>query len=63
MGNTFFSTTEISIPSTQWSNDNSAVGSGGAFQIDVFQSRGGTVEGVRRRVLIPLGGIPRLRTV
>jgi len=63
MGNTFFSTTEISIPSTQWSNDNSVVGSGGAFQIEVVQSRGGTAQGVRRRVLIPLGGIARLRTV
>lgn len=62
MGNTFFATEEISIPSTQWSNDNSAVGSGGAFQIDVFQARDGVVTGARRRVLIPLGGIPRLRT-
>lgn len=62
MGNTFFSTTEISIPSTAWSNDSGVVGTGGAFQIDVFQARSGVVSGVRRRVLIPLGGLARLRT-
>lgn len=62
MGNTFFVTTETSVPSTAWSNDNGAVGTGGAFQIDVFQLRDGAQYGVRRRVLIPLGGIPRLRT-
>lgn len=62
MGNTFFAMSEISIPSTLWSNDSGAVGFGGAFQIDVFQARSGVVSGVRRRVLIPLGGIPRLRT-
>lgn len=62
MGNTFFATEEISIPSTVWSNDTGVVGSGGAFQVDVFQSRSGVVSGVRRRVLIPLGGLPRLRT-
>lgn len=62
MGNTFFTTTETSIESTAWSNDNGAVGTGGAFQVDVFQLRDGTQLGVRRRVMIPLGGNPRLRT-
>ena len=62
MGNTFFATEEISNPSAVWSNDSGAVGSGGVFQIDLFQARDGVVRGARRRVVIPLGGIPRLRT-
>ena len=62
MGNTLFSTTEITTPSVLWSSDNGAVGSGGAFQVDVFQMRDGSQYGVRRRVMIPLGGIARLRT-
>lgn len=62
MGNTFYVTTETSMPSAAWSNDSGVVGTGGVFQIDVYQVRDGNQYGVRRRVMIPLGGIPRMRT-
>lgn len=58
LGAMFFSTTPIVIASQVWSNDSGALGSGGVFQINVFQTTGGAI----RRILIPLGGMPRMRT-
>ncbi len=62
-GNAFFSMVPGTTPTTAiWSNDPTVVGSGGAFEIDVYQAVGGPAGGVPRRVLIPIGGIPRLKT-
>ena len=58
LGATFFSTTPIIMASQTWSNDSSSLGMGGVFQINVFQTTGGAL----RRILIPLGGMPRMRT-
>jgi prepilin-type N-terminal cleavage/methylation domain-containing protein len=58
LGAAFFSTTPIIEASQGWSNDSSALGLGGVFQINVFQTTGGAT----RRILIPLGGMPRMRT-
>lgn len=59
LGNAFFSlTTTGADPATlSFSNDPGSTGTGGAFQIDLVQGTG-----ARRRVVIPLGGIPRMRT-
>lgn len=62
LGNTFFGTTVYTGANDAWSNDYNLVGVGGAFQIDLYQFRSGQVAGVRRRVLIPIGGTPRMRT-
>ncbi len=65
LGVAFFSTTPIpdaTLPSAVWSNDSAAVGSGGSFVVDVYRSASGTDSGVRRRVVIPLAGTPRMRT-
>lgn len=58
LGAAFFSTTPIFAASQTWSNDTSTLGMGGVFQINVFQTTGGAT----RRILIPLGGMPRMRT-
>jgi type II secretory pathway pseudopilin PulG len=58
LGAAFFSTTPIVSASQGWSNDTSALGIGGVFQVNVFQTTGGAT----RRILIPLGGSPRMRT-
>jgi type II secretion system protein H len=58
LGAAFFSTTPIVAASQTWSNDTSVLGIGGVFQINVFQTTGGAT----RRILIPLGGMPRMRT-
>jgi len=58
LGAAFFSTTPIVTASQAWSNDTSMLGLGGVFQINVFQTTGGAT----RRILIPLGGMPRMRT-
>ena len=58
LGAAFFSTTPIITQSQAWSNDTSTVGVGGVFQINVYQTTGG----VQRRILIPIGGMPRIRT-
>lgn len=58
LGATFFSTLPIVMASQAWSNDSSSLGMGGVFQINVYQTTGG----VTRRILIPLGGMPRMRT-
>lgn len=62
-GNAYFSndSTVITSPTEGWSNDSTLVGVGGAYQIDVFQIQDGVELGVRRHVLIPLGGNPRMR--
>lgn len=62
-GNAYFSNdpTVISTPNEGWSNDSTIVGTGGAYQIDVFQIQDGVELGVRRHVLIPLGGNPRMK--
>jgi hypothetical protein len=46
-----------------YSNDATVTGTGGAFQVEVQRRVGGTATGARRRVVIPLGGNPRMRTV
>jgi type II secretory pathway pseudopilin PulG len=61
MGTALFSTAPISTPSNAWSNDPNIVGTSGTFQIDVAQQVGSVTEGVPRKILIPLGGIPRMR--
>lgn len=65
LGVAYFSTTPIpdaTLPSAVWTNNSGAVGTGGGFVVDVFQ-RNGTVDGgVRRRVVIPLSGMPRMRS-
>lgn len=58
LGATFFSTTPIVSASQAWSNDTSTLGMGGVFQLNVFQNTGGAT----RRILIPIGGMPRMRT-
>ena len=58
LGAAFFSTTPIINASQVWSNDTGTLGIGGVFQINVFQTTGGAT----RRILIPLGGMPRMRT-
>jgi len=58
LGAAFFSTNPIITASQAWSNDSSVLGTGGVFQINVFQTTGGAT----RRILIPLGGMPRMRT-
>ncbi|MBI5512235.1 MAG: type II secretion system protein [Deltaproteobacteria bacterium] len=45
-----------------FSNDSTTMGSGGVFQVDVQRRVGGSDLGARRRVVIPLGGNPRMRT-
>lgn len=65
LGVAYFSTAPIgdgTIPSAVWLNNSAAIGSGGNFLIDVYQFRGGADAGVRRRVVIPLAGVPRLRS-
>lgn len=65
LGVAYFSTTPISdgtSPSATWSNDSSLVGSGGSFVLDVYQMRSGIAAGVRRHVVIPLSGMPRMRS-
>jgi type II secretory pathway pseudopilin PulG len=60
LGVAYFTTSAISdgtAPSAVWSNDSTVIGGGGSFGIDVYQHNG-----VRRRVVIPLSGLPRLRT-
>jgi prepilin-type N-terminal cleavage/methylation domain-containing protein len=61
MGTALFSTSPITNPSNTWSNDPNFVGTSGTFQVDVFQQVAGVTNGVPRRILIPLGGIPRMR--
>lgn len=58
-GNAFFSltTTGADPTSLTLSNDSTTTGTGGAFQIEVFQGTG-----AHRRVVVPLGGVPRMRT-
>jgi len=58
LGAAFYSVTPIVTASQGWSNDTSMLGMGGVFQINVFQTTGGAT----RRILIPLGGMPRMRT-
>jgi type II secretion system protein H len=58
LGAAFFSTTPVVTASQVWGNDTSLLGIGGVFQINVFQTTGGAT----RRILIPLGGMPRMRT-
>lgn len=61
LGVAYFSTTPIgdgSAPSAVWSNDSTSVGAGGVFQVDVYQAA--TL--LRRRVVIPLSGVPRMRS-
>ena len=58
LGAAFFSTTPVITASQAWSNDTGVLGMGGVFQINVFQTTGGAT----RRILIPLGGMPRMRT-
>ncbi len=65
LGVALFSTTPIAdgtAPSAVWSNDSATIGVGGSFVLDVYQLRAGAVAGVRRRVVIPLSGMPRMRT-
>lgn len=65
LGVTFFSTSPIAdstLPTAIWTNNSAAIGSGGGFVIDVFQRRGSLDGGVRRRVVIPLSGMPRMRS-
>ncbi len=62
LGNTFFGTSQYTGANDAWSNDFNLVGVGGAFQIDLYQFRSGQVAGARRRVLVPIGGTPRMRT-
>jgi type II secretory pathway pseudopilin PulG len=45
-----------------FSNDATTTGAGGVFQVDVQRRVGGADLGARRRVVIPLGGAPRMRT-
>lgn len=61
-GNAYFTQMPVSLPSEEWSNDSMLTGSGGAYQIDVFQVLNSAENGVRRHVIIPLSGNPRLRT-
>ncbi len=58
LGAAFFTTTPIYTQSQAWTNDPTSVGVGGVFQVNVFQSTGGA----QRRILIPLGGMPRMRS-
>lgn len=58
LGAAFFSTTPIIVASQGWANDSAVLGTGGVFQINVFQTTGGAT----RRILIPLGGMPRMRS-
>jgi prepilin-type N-terminal cleavage/methylation domain-containing protein len=65
LGVAFFSTSPIAdgtLPASVWSNDSGVIGSGGGFVVDVFQRRGSVDGGVRRRVVIPLSGMPRMRS-
>jgi len=62
LGNTFFGTSAYTGANDAWSNDFNLVGVGGAFEVDLYQFRAGQVAGARRRVLVPLGGTPRMRT-
>ena len=65
-GNAFFATTLTTLPAqaANWSNDPTGTGlsASGAFEIDLYQALAGSLSGMRRRVLIPVGGLPRLRT-
>lgn len=61
-GNAYFTQMPVSLPSEEWSNDALSTGSGGAYRIDVFQVLGGVENGVRRHVVIPLSGNPRMRS-
>lgn len=65
LGVAYFSTTPIAdatLPSAVWTNNSTAIGIGGGFVVDVFQRIAGADGGVRRRVVIPLSGIPRMRS-
>lgn len=65
LGVAYFSTTPIpdaTLPSAVWSNNSGAIGTGGGFVVDVFQRHGSVDGGVRRRVVIPLSGMPRMRS-
>jgi len=64
LGVTFFSRSPIpdgTAPAAVWSNDSSTLGTG-SFSVDVFRVTSGTDLGVRRRVIIPLSGMPRMRS-
>jgi|GEM_PF-1657634 len=65
LGVAFFSTSPIAdgtLPASVWSNDSGVIGTGGGFVVDVYQRRGSVDGGVRRRVVIPLSGMPRMRS-
>ncbi len=65
LGVAYFSTTAIAdgtLPSSLWTNSSTAIGSGGGFVVDVYQRNGALDAGVRRRVVIPLSGMPRMRS-
>ncbi|MBL8601855.1 MAG: prepilin-type N-terminal cleavage/methylation domain-containing protein [Myxococcales bacterium] len=61
MGNAFFGTSAYTGVTDTWSNNMADPNVAPAFEIRLFQGAVAGVGGVARRILLPLGGTPRMR--